>query len=111
MIFLRNFVNKGVNIMFFNRMKSVSTTELQGMLSEKPQILDVREPYEFKNGHIPGAKNLPLAKVGTFTGQGPVYVICQSGMRSSSATKQLTKMGVEAINVNGGMNQWRGAVK
>ena len=97
--------------MFFNKMKSVSTDELQDMLKDKPSIIDVREPYEFKNGHIPGAKNLPLAQVDTFTGKGPVYVICQSGMRSSSATKKLTKMGVEAFNVKGGMNMWKGATK
>ena len=97
--------------MFWNKTKSVTTDELQAMLKEKPAIIDVREAYEFKNGHIPGAKNLPLAKVDTYTGKGPVYVICQSGARSASATKRLTKMGVDAINVKGGMNMWKGARK
>lgn len=97
--------------MFFNKMKSVSTDELQNMLKDKPEIIDVREPYEFKNGHIPGAKNLPLAQVDTYAGKGPVYVICQSGMRSSSAAKKLTKKGIDAINVKGGMNMWKGARK
>ena len=97
--------------MFFNKTKSITTDELQAMLKEKPSILDVREAYEFKNGHIPGAKNLPLGTVETYTGKGPVYVICQSGARSSSATKKLTKMGVDAINVKSGMSMWKGATK
>ena len=79
--------------MFWNKTKSVTTDELQAMLKERPAILDVREAYEFKNGHIPGAKNLPLAKVDTYTGKGPVYVICQSGARSSSATKKTDQNG------------------
>ncbi len=97
--------------MFWNKTKSITTEELQKILKERPAIIDVREPHEFKNGHIPSAKNLPVAKVDTFTGKGPVYVICQSGMRSNSATKKLTKMGVDAINVKGGMNSWNGPRK
>ncbi len=97
--------------MFWNKMKSVTTSELETLLKDKPEILDVREPHEFKNGHILGAKNLPLGKVETYTGKGPVYVICQSGMRSSSAAKILKKMDVDVINVKGGMSMWRGAVK
>ena len=97
--------------MFFTKIKSVTTDELQSVLKEKPVILDVREPHEFKNGHIPGAKNVPLGTIGTYTGKGPVYVICASGGRSTQATKKLTKMGVDATNVKGGMMMWKGAKK
>ena len=97
--------------MFFTKIKSVTTDELQSVLKEKPVILDVREPHEFKNGHIPGAKNVPLGTIGTYTGKGPVYAICASGGRSTQATKKLTKMGVDATNVKGGMMMWKGARK
>ena len=97
--------------MFFTKIKSVTTDELQSVLKEKPVILDVREPHEFKNGHSPGAKNVPLGTIGTYTGKGPVYVICASGGRSTQATKKLTKMGVDATNVKGGMMMWKGARK
>lgn len=97
--------------MFFTKIKSVTTDELQSILKEKPVILDVREPYEFKNGHIPGAKNVPLGTIDTYSGKGPVYVICASGPRSTQATKKLTKMGVDATNVKGGMMMWKGARK
>ena len=97
--------------MFFTKIKSVTTDDLQSILKEKPVILDVREPYEFKNGHIPGAKNVPLGTIDTYSGKGPVYVICASGGRSTQATKKLTKMGVDATNVKGGMMMWKGARK
>lgn len=97
--------------MFFTKIKSITTDELQSVLKEKPVILDVREPHEFKNGHIPGAKNVPLGIIDTYSGKGPVYVICASGARSTQATKKLTKMGVDATNVKGGMMMWKGARK
>ena len=97
--------------MFFTKIKSITTDELQSILKEKPVILDVREPHEFKNGHIPGAKNVPLGTIDTYSGKGPVYVICASGGRSTQATKKLTKMGVDATNVKGGMMMWKGARK
>ena len=97
--------------MFFKKMPTISTTELEKKLTDKPQIIDVREPHEFKNGHIPGAKNSPLAKVSTYTPKGQVYVVCQSGMRSKRATKMLLKQGHDAINVRGGMMAWAGAKK
>ena len=51
----------------FNSMPSVSTKELEAKLTEKPQIIDVREPNEFIAGHIPGAKNVPLRKAETYS--------------------------------------------
>ncbi|MFV8291016.1 rhodanese-like domain-containing protein [Aerococcus viridans] len=97
--------------MFFKKMPTISTTELEKKLADKPQIIDVREPHEFKNGHIPGAKNMPLSKVANYTPKGQVYVVCQSGMRSKRATKTLLEQGHEAINVRGGMMAWTGATK
>lgn len=95
--------------MLFKRIPTVSTKELERKLPEKPTIIDVREPVEFRGGHIPGAKNVPLAKISTFDPKGNVYIICQSGMRSKRAAKQLMKKGHDVINVRGGMMAWAGA--
>ena len=97
--------------MFWNKIPSITTEELQKILKDRPTIIDVREPYEFKARHIKGAKNIPLGNIQTYEGKGQVYVICQSGMRSSSAAKKLKKIGVDAINVKGGMNSWSGPTK
>jgi rhodanese-related sulfurtransferase len=98
---------------FFSKKPSVSTTELEQILSEKPTILDVREPFEFSGGHIPGAKNVALGSISTYKGKidEKIYVICQSGMRSKRATDILVSSGYNAINVKGGMMNWRGTIK
>ncbi|MER2295318.1 MAG: rhodanese-like domain-containing protein [Desemzia incerta] len=95
--------------MFFRKIPTISTTDLENKLAEKPQIIDVREPHEFRSGHIPGAKNVPLGKVTQYTPSSKTYVICQSGMRSKQATKLLFKQGHDVVNVRGGMMSWTGA--
>ncbi|MGX7195999.1 rhodanese-like domain-containing protein [Enterococcus olivae] len=96
----------------FNSVPSVSTAELSQRLSENISILDVRTPSEYRSGHLPTAKNVPLSKISSYSlKEKQVYVICQSGMRSRQAAKQLKKKGYEAINVRGGMNQWTGKIR
>lgn len=110
-------IPKGVykeGLMFsFFKGNSISTSELQKKLASKPEVIDVREKTEFSLGHIPGAKNIPLSKVSFYTKKDkePVYIICQSGMRSRQAVKQLKNKGIEAVNVKGGMNAWHGAIR
>ncbi|MGW8429673.1 rhodanese-like domain-containing protein [Curtobacterium citreum] len=76
-------------------------------------VIDVREPDEYRTGHIPGATNIPLSQLGDRLGEIPtevtVHVICQSGGRSARATEALAAAGVDAINVAGGTSAWTGA--
>lgn len=97
----------------FQRIPSVSTEELQTKLTENITLLDVRTPAEYRSGHISKAKNVPLDKVASYSGSKdqPVYVICQSGMRSKRAAKALKGSGYKPINVRGGMSQWSGSVR
>lgn len=95
--------------MFFKKTPSISTGELENNLSTKPLIIDVREPNEFKGGHIPGSKNVPLSKVGNFKSKERIYVVCATGMRSKRATKQLISQGYDAVNVSRGMSTWTGS--
>ncbi|WP_165005695.1 MULTISPECIES: rhodanese-like domain-containing protein [unclassified Enterococcus] len=94
----------------FQPVKTISIQELQGRLADSPVLLDVRTPSEYRSGHIKQAKNVPLQKINGYNGEKDktVYVICQSGMRSKQAAKELTKAGYDVINVRGGMNQWTG---
>jgi rhodanese-related sulfurtransferase len=73
-------------------------------------VIDVREPHEFRPGHVPGARNLPLS---VLSGQltelpkhRPVYVICQSGRRSAHAVALMRAVGLDATNVAGGTGEW-----
>lgn len=96
---------------FFKKIPSITTKELEEMLPKKPMIIDVREPQEFSGGHIPTAKNIPLKKINSYQTKEPVYIICQSGMRSKQAVKTLRAKGMDAVNVKGGMMSWAGKVR
>lgn len=98
---------------FFKSVPSISTSELQKKMVNKPVILDVRTQSEFQNGHIIQAKHLSANQLANYQvkKETPVYVICQSGMRSKRAVKGLRARGIEAVNVRGGMNQWSGTTK
>jgi len=89
--------------------QSISTAQLKNMLSDKDKIfIDVRTPAEFKGRHISRFKNMPLgSSFDKLPKDKEVVVICQSGMRSSQACKQLKKQGFERItNVRGGMSAY-----
>ena len=94
-------------------MRNISTTELKAELRNKDkQFIDVRTPNEFKGNHIKEFKNIPLydlqKKASQLSKDREVFVICQSGMRSSNASRILKKMGFEKVtNVKGGMSAWR----
>ncbi|GGL77399.1 rhodanese-like domain-containing protein [Curtobacterium sp. Csp1] len=76
-------------------------------------VIDVREPDEYRAGHVPGAANIPLAQLGDRLGEiptgAPVHVVCQSGGRSARATEVLTAAGFAAVDVAGGTASWRAA--
>ncbi|MFJ7832462.1 rhodanese-like domain-containing protein [Peribacillus sp. NPDC097197] len=92
--------------------KQITTIELRTQLNNKSkQYIDVRTPNEFRGNHIKGFKNIPLYelqnRVKELSKDQEVFVICQSGMRSSKASKLLKKMGFKEItNVKGGMSAW-----
>ncbi|GAA0256854.1 hypothetical protein GCM10010492_67200 [Saccharothrix mutabilis subsp. mutabilis] len=73
-------------------------------------VVDVREAREYRPGHVPGARNVPLSvlpvRVGELPKDQPVFVICQSGGRSARATELLRAVGVDAVDVLGGTGAW-----
>lgn len=97
--------------MFFKRIPSISTKDLNEKVNEKPLIIDVRTPAEFRGGHITRAKNVPLDKIQSYKPTQKTYVICASGMRSKKASKILDKNGYDVVNVKGGMHKWNGPTK
>ncbi len=69
-------------------------------------LLDTRTVQEYSRGHIDGFQNIPLdelrQRIGEIEEGKPVYVICQSGLRSYIATRILEGYGFEAYNFAGG---------
>ena len=66
------------------------------------QIIDVRTAEEYRQGHVPGSRNIPLAQIHTLRhGSAPLYLYCQSGARSGAACRLLKSRGYEARNIGG----------
>ena len=69
-------------------------------------LLDTRTAHEYSRGHIEGFQNIPVdelrERIGEIEAGKPVYVICQSGLRSYIATRILEGYGFEAYNFAGG---------
>lgn len=93
---------------------AISVEKYEVKLKEKsPQIsfLDVREPDEFRAGHIPGVENIPLSEIGIrlqeLLSKKRIYVSCKSGGRSQWAAKTLCYLGhPDIVNVTGGLQAW-----
>ncbi|QVY60313.1 rhodanese-like domain-containing protein [Cytobacillus gottheilii] len=82
----------------------------------KAQLIDVREPNEYEAGHILGARNIPLSQLKTrlqeLRPDKPVYLYCQSGMRSGRAAQLLNRKGYKNLShLQGGFKKWSGKVK
>jgi rhodanese-related sulfurtransferase len=82
----------------------------------KAQLIDVREPNEFEGGHILGARNIPMSqmkmRMQEVRSDMPVYLYCQSGMRSARAAQFLHRKGYRDLTqLQGGFKKWSGKVK
>jgi len=104
---------------FFEPVKSISPDGVRTIIKEKSAeeycLLDVRQPGEYAQGHIPGAKMIPLgelqARLPEMTSQRFTVVYCRSGNRSRSAVGILNGAGFdEAYNMEGGMLAYNGLV-
>ncbi|MFI7499356.1 rhodanese-like domain-containing protein [Streptomyces sp. NPDC049687] len=88
-----------------------------GDLKDGDFLVDVREDEEWRAGHAAAALHIPMsefvARYGELTEAAPqdgrVHVICRSGGRSAQVTMYLVQQGIDAANVDGGMQQWEAA--
>ncbi len=98
---------------------SVSVSKLAELNSQGGlDLIDVRTPVEFREVHASIARNVPLEtldpqsvmKLRNGSADGPLYVICRGGNRSSSACQKFIDAGFEQIiNVEGGTSAWEAA--
>ncbi|WP_332649071.1 rhodanese-like domain-containing protein [Lysinibacillus sp. 54212] len=89
--------------------KAISTANLKNILNDKDKVfVDVRTPGEYKARNIKQFKNIPLGSdFSKLPKDKEIVVICQSGMRSGQACKQMKKLGFEKVtNVRGGMSAY-----
>lgn len=100
------------------KLPQIHASELQKQLEggAKPLIIDVREPWEYAEGHIPGSLLRPLGQIRTWAGklnpQDEIVVYCRTASRSASATQYLQTAGFKNVkNMSGGIISWRGKVE
>ncbi len=94
-------------------MPQITVHELKARRSDF-EILDVRQPAEWAEGRVPGARFITGAELPERTsevpGTGPLAVMCGSGFRSSASASLLTHGGrADVYNVIGGMGAWNAA--
>jgi rhodanese-related sulfurtransferase len=92
---------------------TIRASELHEKLKKnnRPYILDVRQPEEFRSGHITGAKLIPLGELGRRLNEVPkgreVVCICATGHRSVPAVRKLAAAGFTASSMKNGMIAWQ----
>jgi rhodanese-related sulfurtransferase len=89
---------------------TVTVDDVSDPTSEEWVVLDVREPFEWADGHIDGALHIPMgeipARIGELDPQARTLVVCHVGARSARVTAWLHQQGFDAANLAGGMEAW-----
>ena len=106
--------------------QNISADRLETLLDQGRAftLADVREPEEYREGHLAGAVNLPVQQILKITEQSgffedpelflgisrkrPVIVYCSHGGRGMQAARLLSGAGYQAVNVYGGLSCYRG---
>lgn len=96
----------------------ITVPEMKEMLAEGDDyvVIDVRNPDEYRTGHVPGASLLPVNSVFARRDELPsdkkIIFVCQVGQRSALAAEMAAAAGVPAdrlYNLEGGTDSWRKA--
>ena len=78
--------------------------------ADEAELVDVREPYEWEAGRIPGAKHIELERLAGRADElpkdKPVIFQCRVGRRSALATDAFRAVGFDAYNMRGGIQAW-----
>ncbi|GAB3667216.1 hypothetical protein GCM10027596_35900 [Nocardioides korecus] len=88
----------------------ITVDQLVEVMTTGAAVIDVREPAEYVEAHVPGARPVPMSQLANRLGEldksAPVYVVCASGNRSAAMTDLLIASGFEAYSVAGGTSGW-----
>lgn len=94
-------------------MQQITPAELAERLAkgERTQLLDVREPWEFRTCSLPGSVPVPMrelaSRVNELDPESDVVVICHHGVRSLHAAMFLERQGFSSVlNLAGGLDAW-----
>jgi len=103
-------------LQFFTPVSSITWQEAHELTKEYPTgevtFLDVRQPKEYKSGHLPGAKLIPMgeldSRLGELDKEKPIVIYCAIGGRSRVAAQMLAGKEFKKIyNLTGGIKAWQ----
>ncbi|MFC1895046.1 rhodanese-like domain-containing protein [Thermodesulfobacteriota bacterium] len=102
---------------FFTLTDSMDAPQAKSFLEENEEgsytLLDVRQPHEYEEARIPGARLIPLPQLSDRLGEidrdKPLLVYCAVGGRSRVAAQLLSGQGFsKVLNLKGGIKSWQG---
>ena len=90
---------------------SISVHQLtQQVNNANALVVDLREPKEFREGHVVDALNIPYAKLAERMGEldktRPLVLVDKLGQHSAAAGRTLMQAGFQVSRLNGGMSEW-----
>ena len=96
-----------------NSGKVINVNDIDNLIG-KIDLIDIREPYEYKTGSIKSAKNIPMGDLlndpEKYLNKDKEYhIVCQSGGRSSTACNKIRGLGFDVVNVAGGVGSYVGS--
>lgn len=96
-----------------NSGKVINVNDIDNLIG-KIELIDIREPYEYKSGSIKSAKNIPMGDLVNnpekyLKKDKEYHIVCQSGGRSSTACNKLRNLGFDVVNVAGGVGSYVGS--
>ena len=89
----------------------ISAKEAKKALIKKTHVfIDVREQWEYDNGHIKGVNLIPMSNIDANSlklDKSKKYItVCGAGVRSKTAAEKMKKLGLNVVSMSGGMNEW-----
>jgi hydroxyacylglutathione hydrolase len=94
--------------------KNLMLEDIKPLIDDGYEVVDVREDWEWKKGHLPGARHIVLNSIlANPTGnkfRDKTIFVCQMGERSAVASEMAVALGVkDVVNFKGGTKAWRDA--
>ena len=95
-----------------NNGRVINVNDIDDLIG-KVDLIDIREKYEYADGSIKSAKNIPMGELLNspekyLDKNKEYYIMCQSGGRSARACNTLIGQGFKVVNVSGGMGSYVG---
>lgn len=119
-VLLGLFITRKISFTNTEHVKNINSEEAHKFIENNKDviIIDVRTQQEYKSGHIPGSKSIPLSEFKSRIGElknykeTPIIIHCASGSRSSSAVRVLVNNGFHNIyHMNRGLRGWNNKLK